>query len=463
MLSLAPEFVLALAVLTTAIAPRSQLDSKPGGAPENSPSVIVGEVHADRALIQVRLAITPAEKDGGSESAPGFVALDISTQPADGPMVTRRLGPVPAEADRDGIVRFVVSDLSLASTVHWQVLHGVDADGLEAGLRGHFVTPPGRSLTAPVRVVVANCMNMYKFLRGTAQPEERSKGFPGLVAILDREPQTVVFAGDSVYYDHPRKSPATTRAAMRAKWHELFAQPRMRTLLGSTATFWLKDDHDCRFDDCDMTGDQLPSSTLGVAMFREQVPVVAASAADAPTWRRVRLSRDLEIWMTEGRDHRSPNKMEDGPDKTLWGAEQRAWLQRTLLSSDATFRVLVSPTPLVGPDDARKTDNHTNHGGFRHEGDAFHRWAMEHKLPDEGFFVVCGDRHWKYHAEHPSGVEEYSCGALVRANSRRGRAPGIQRARTRTGWFVSYGHRTNPVAGLLSSTWRVTRVAPDCP
>ena len=42
----------------------------------------------------------------------------------------------------------------------------------------------------------------------------------------------------------------------------------------------------------------------------------------------------------------------------------------------------------------------------------------------KGFYTVCGDRHWQYHARHPLGVEEFSCGALVDSNSRLGRKPG---------------------------------------
>jgi len=38
--------------------------------------------------------------------------------------------------------------------------------------------------------------------------------------------------------------------------------------------------------------------------------------------------------------------------------------------------------------------------------------------------VVCGDRHWQYHAQHPMGIEEFSCGALVDNNSRAGRMAG---------------------------------------
>ena len=136
------------------------------------------------------------------------------------------------------------------------------------------------------------------------------------------------------------------------------------------------------------------------------------------------MNRDLQIWLVEGRDYRSPNRMPDGPDKTLWGAEQLAWLKRTLLESDATFKLLISPTPLVGPDDAYKIDNHTNHKGFRHEDREFFKWVVRHKLHRQGFYTVCGDRHWQYHSKDPLGVEEFSCGALVDENSRLGRKPG---------------------------------------
>ncbi|RMG59984.1 MAG: alkaline phosphatase, partial [Bacteroidetes bacterium] len=133
---------------------------------------------------------------------------------------------------------------------------------------------------------------------------------------------------------------------------------------------------------------------------------------------------DLQLWFVEGRDFRSPNAMPDGPDKTIWGAEQLNWLKESLLASDATFKLLISPTPMIGPDDKRKTDNHTNLGGFRHEGDAFFAWLDENGFQDKGFYILCGDRHWQYHSIHPNGIEEFSCGALVDQNSRVGRKPG---------------------------------------
>jgi alkaline phosphatase/alkaline phosphatase D len=159
-------------------------------------------------------------------------------------------------------------------------------------------------------------------------------------------------------------------------------------------------------------------------MMLEQLPVAPHDDDDALTYRTRRVNRDLQIWFVENRMYRSPNLSEDGPRKTIWGPKQKAWLKRTLSNSDAKFKLLISPTPMVGPDDARKTDNHTNIGGFQHERDEFFAWLKETGLDRKNFYLVCGDRHWQYHAVHPTGIEEFSCGALVDANSRLGRAPG---------------------------------------
>jgi alkaline phosphatase/alkaline phosphatase D len=154
------------------------------------------------------------------------------------------------------------------------------------------------------------------------------------------------------------------------------------------------------------------------------MPVIAPGDAGAVTYRTYRVSKDLQIWLVEGRDYRSANNMPDGPGKTIWGPQQKEWLKRTLLQSDAAFKILISPTPMVGPDDARKRDNHTNERGFRYEGEEFFKWLGENRFLRKNFYIVCGDRHWQYHSVHPSGFEEFSCGALVTGNSRVGRRPG---------------------------------------
>ena len=210
---------------------------------------------------------------------------------------------------------------------------------------------------------------------------------------------------------------------MRKKYHEQFYQLRFRELFSETATYWEKDDHDYRMNDADPTTDFPISHVLGIKNFKEQLPVVDP-ASDGVTYRTRRINKDLQVWFVEGRDYRDANSKEAGPDKTLWGKEQLEWLKSTLQASDATFKILISPTPMVGPDDAYKKDNHVNPLGFRHEGEAFFNWLLENDFLQKHFYIVCGDRHWQYHAKHPSGVEEFSCGALVDNNSRAGRLAG---------------------------------------
>lgn len=81
---------------------------------------------------------------------------------------------------------------------------------------------------------------------------------------------------------------------------------------------------------------------------------------------------------------------------------------RTVAESDARWKVLISPTPLVGPDRPAKHDNHAN-AAYAYEAEEIRTW-LQANVP-EGFFVICGDRHWQYHSVHPAtGLHEFSVG-----------------------------------------------------
>jgi alkaline phosphatase/alkaline phosphatase D len=254
-----------------------------------------------------------------------------------------------------------------------------------------------------------------------ATAAERQRGYPALDIIRTAHPNFLVSTGDTVYYDHGGgRYVATSVPDMRHKWHLQFSLPSVREMFGGMATFFQKDDHDFRTDDADNVSDRGPDPEDGRRIFLEQVPGVTTSGRP---YRTVRVNRHLQIWVTEGRDYRSPNAMPDGPGKTLWGVEQREWLERTLRESDADFKVVISATPTIGPDDARKNDSHANIGGFYHEGQAFLHFLRQNNLASSTF-LVNGDRHWKYHSIHPTGVEEFCCGTVHHQNSRLGVAPG---------------------------------------
>ena len=402
--------------------------------------IMAGELTATSVLVQVRLTRTAGLVNGDIAGVAGIAKFSLLEEGSERPPQVETIRADPAA---DHIARVQFSDLTPGTKYLCTTQIGTNGQALQEGPAVAFKTLPGKELATDVKFVVVTGMNYARFhgteQGGTAGKKKARKhpktkkpysgpdkhlGYPALETILKLKPDFFVGTGDNVYYDTPKDPRAETVAQMRQKWHEQFAQPRFRDLFAAVPTFWMVDDHDFRVDDCDNSGDYLPSPNAATKILLEQLPYGPTSVAEVKTYRTVRVNKDLQVWFTENRLFRSPNKMPDGPGKTIWGSEQTEWLKKTLVDSDAQFKLLISPTPMVGPDDKRKKDNHCNLGGFRHERDEFFQFLNESGLNQQNFFLVCGDRHWQYHAIDPSGVEEFSCGALVDANSRLGKSPG---------------------------------------
>jgi len=267
------------------------------------------------------------------------------------------------------------------------------ADAASASCEGGFKTAPLPSATTPVRFVAVTC---HDFPRR----DDGERGHLIYPAMERLNPHFFVHAGDIEYYDKPGPWAMSAELA-RFKWNRLFSLENQRGFHRKFTSYFMKDDHETLKNDCwpgqtygDLTWEQ------GLAIFREQVPMGKS------TYRTIRWGKDLQIWMLEGRDFRSPNNAPDGPDKTLLGAEQKKWLFDTMRASDAAFRVIISPTPIVGPDRGEKKDNFAN-SGFTHEGNEVRAFLAT----QPNAFVICGDRHWQYVSrDETSGVYEFSCG-----------------------------------------------------
>ena len=348
---------------------------------------MTGEVSTDSAILQSRLTGVTLAANGDVPGAAGVARFEL----ADNPEYTgaRTTTWLTATAESDFIVKTKATNLRPATRYYYRLDFGPDASQTRRGPTRTFRTLAASDDIVPHSFVVVTGMNYHYFHHGGSNRpaytgSDRQLGYPALVSMLRLDPDFFVGTGDNVYYDSPRDASAQDIPALRKKWHEQFVQPRYVDLFARVPTYWEKDDHDYRYDDCDNTSDQLPTVTDGLRVFREQVPVVDPTDANAVTYRTYRCGRLLQVWLPENRDYRSPNLSPDGPDKTIWGAQQRAWLERTLDESDATFKIIVSPTPMIGPDDLRKKDNHCDIGGFRHERDSFFAWARETGMLERG-------------------------------------------------------------------------------
>lgn len=268
-------------------------------------------------------------------------------------------------------------------------------------IKGSFRTAPLPAAAQPITFTVSTCQEFE--LR-----DEMANGHKIYRSMLGLKPSFFIQAGDTLYYD--RKEPlAKNMEIARYQWGRMYSLPYQKSFHKYMPTYWMHDDHDLLKNDCwpgqnygDLTWEQ------GVQIWREQIP-----QSDKP-YRTFRWGKHLQIWLPEGREFRSPNTMKDGPEKSILGKEQWAWLEETMKASDATFKLYVSATPVVGPDRiGDKADNHAN-AGFHYEGQRLRKFL--NSIP--GCFVINGDRHWQYHSVDPeTGLNEFGCGPASDAHA----------------------------------------------
>jgi alkaline phosphatase D len=373
----------------------------------------IGEVDQDSALIWTRLTRHPSILlDGAKFIECGNHPVPAAKQLPEGKTLADMEGAVPGAAGR---VRLIWrTEGSRPVTNGWESVdastgftHCFELTGLQpaadyvlrlesdcgTSFDGTFKTAPPKDTAAAVSFAVVTGQDFDR-------RDDRKNGHKIYPRMQQLDLDFFVHTGDIEYYDKPRPY-ATNLEFARWKMARMYGLSNLVEFHRDTPSYFIKDDHDTTKNDAwpkqgygELTWDQ------GLDLFREHFPVLEKN------YRTIRWGKDLQIWLVEGRDFRSPNSMPDGPEKSIWGPEQKEWFFRTAAASDAAFKVLVSPTPVVGPDRGKKNDNHANIG-FRHEGDELRRFiALQ---PD--MYVACGDRHWQYvSVDAETGVKEFSCG-----------------------------------------------------
>ncbi|MEZ6141755.1 MAG: alkaline phosphatase D family protein [Zavarzinella sp.] len=418
--------------------------------------VFIGEPTATSVLLQTRLTAIAGPKLDAENDVPGSAGVgrfEYGTSPKF--TDTKTTEWLLATAPNDFIIRAQIANLQPFTTYYFRSIVGKTEATAQPGQVGQFRTLPAPDSTDQVKFCMGSCMNYHSFMSGkangggpvTATAEDKELGYRVFKTMHLKNPDFFIGTGDIVYYDHPGNMPATTLPELHKKWHEQFRFPRLMEFFARTPAYWSKDDHDFRFNDSDLSGQRLPLAKTGIDLFRQQMPIFAADDTKTPTYRTHRINKHLQIWLVEGRDFRSPIKMKDGPEKSIWGKEQRDWLQKTLLASDAKYKILISPTPMVGPDRASKKDNHTNLNGYRHEAEAFFDWCKANK--QNNLLIFCGDRHWQYHSIHPCGIEEFGCGALNDENAISGVKPGTKNSTDPMGLLKQPYLYDKPTGGFI--------------
>ena len=349
----------------------------------------IGEVTADSAVLWTRLC--SVDRCEASFHLPG-VKGDVRALYRSNGQPWNATAWQAVSPDADYTSQTVLEGLTPGEKCEYTI-EARNAKG-KASIKGSFRTAPSAESQQSVRFVVTTGHKHKTSDDSILGPHI----YPAMAKV---DPHFFVHTGDVVYYDNDTPPIAKSTALARLHWHRLYSLPRQVKFHLSVPSYFIKDDHDLLKNDC-WPGQTFGELTFnqGVQVFREQTPT------NGLPYRTFRWGKHLQIWLVEGREYRSPNTEPDGPDKTIWGAKQMRWLQQGMMESTATFKILISPTPIVGPDRKNKRDNHCNRN-FQHEGRRVRRFLSEL----DNTHIVCGDRHWQYVSlDSKTGLREYSCG-----------------------------------------------------
>lgn len=405
----------------------------PDKAPYQTTGIKIGEVTSNSAIVWMRLSAN-AERIGKEAGMPEVLYLNTKTgeyekmrgRPnatpkvifPEGKTVRTIEGAVPGTSGKVRVLYKTPAETKWQET-DWQKVDAerdytkqIRLEGLKSNttyqvrtesnsgnvVEGQFKTAPDADQESRV---------MFTVSTGQAYNDMDSpEGFKIYPTMLKLEPDFFVHTGDILYYDKRAKNIDLARW----HWQRTYSLPTNVEFHRQVASYFMKDDHDTLMDDAWPTKDTKYMGDFtfqqGLKLFPEQVPM------GDKTYRTVRWGKDLQIWFVEGRDYRSPNNMPDGPKKSIWGKKQLNWFINTTQASDATFRILITPTPILGPDRPKKADNHANKT-FQHEGDKLRAFIAT----QNNMLIICGDRHWQYVSVDPKGNREYSCGPASDAHA----------------------------------------------
>jgi alkaline phosphatase D len=280
----------------------------------------------------------------------------------------KRTVAVVPKKDRDYCVSIVVNGLKPSTIYYYRLIIDGGEDKYQGGKPPHSArTSPAVGAPVKFRIAHGSCARW--------QSEPRQRIWP---VIRDYQPDLFFWLGDNVYAD---TLDPDVLAEELARQREV---PDLRPLLATVPQLAIWDDHDYGLNNHDRTNPQ-KESFLGVWKRYWPNPGFGTESTKGVFFRY--SYGDVDFFFLDGRYHRDPNKLADGPQKTMLGKAQLAWLKRGLSGSSATFKVLVSGSIWT----ADKGPGGDAWSSYRTERDSLFDWIMEEQIL--GVVLVSGDTH----------------------------------------------------------------------
>jgi alkaline phosphatase D len=197
----------------------------------------------------------------------------------------------------------------------------------------------------------------------------------------------MLWLGDNLYY---READYSSFAGMQYRYSYQRRAHELQPLFASRPNYAIWDDHDYGPNDANKTFELRENS---IKLFKDYWGNKSYGENNNDgvygkfTW------SDCEFFLTDDRSHRSPNELKDSIagkpncEKEFFGMSQLAWLENSLLSSDATFKFIAVGNEVLNPLSDYECLRH-----FSCEFTELMSFISAYKI--SGIVFLTGDRHF---------------------------------------------------------------------
>ncbi len=341
-------------------------------------------------------------------------------------------GPADVRIDYwpDGLPAEIRSSTAVATSAKTQNAIHFELTGLEPGMRyAYHVVADGKVLTTgetlyfrtqplwqwrsdppPFRLLAGSCayINEPDYDRPGKPYGERYDIFETMAA---QSPDMMLWLGDNVYL---READYDSRWGMAERYRHTRALPELQPLLRSTHHYAIWDDHDYGHDNASRS---FVFADTSRELFRRYWANPAYGLHGSGGIFTKTVFHDVDFFLLDTRTWRDNDRTPNGPDKTLLGEVQLAWLKDALLASKAPFKIIASSSQLLNDITGKEAWTH-----FPDERSDFLAWLEETGI--EGVLLLSGDTHYSALFRLPRDrsypLYELTCSPLTSGPHQRG-------------------------------------------
>jgi len=294
----------------------------------------------------------------------------------------RTTAAVSAAEKTDHIALFVLSGLEAGTRYGYEVLlGGAPARFPAGGATGFFGTQTFwqyRSDPPDFTVAIGSC-----FFANEPKSDRPGKPYGSDPGIFRRmaaaKPDVMIWLGDNVYLREPDFGSV---AAMKRRYALAREEPALQPLLGTARHYATWDDHDFGPNDA-LWINRFALESLDI--FKQYWVNPTYGARGIPGVFGQFSWGDVDFFLLDDRFYRTPERLPDGPDKTMLGQAQLRWLQHSLYYSRAPFKVVVNGSQVLNANSVNES--------FAHYPDQKTLLDFIVKNRIRGVLFLSGDRH----------------------------------------------------------------------